>query len=221
MKRIDHQYQSSSFIFPDSESCSLSTTMRSTLDARDAPLAGRDMRRSAIALVLVSCASNPDATDDTDHTADTDDTDTHGAETDDTDAPTTVETSLSGLRWELPCMTQTTPELCTTLDQLSDNTTLAGATGTTYDVTLRIRGVIEPKTYAGGTAGDGWNRDGTPASDTANIYALTLQADSLDALQIRNIDENGAPIVVPDVPPAPDAYDGQFVQMDVLSVLGR
>lgn len=219
------------------------------------------MRLPAIVLVLVACPSNPDPTDQADRGDDTDDTDTHGGDTDDTDEPTTVETSLSGLRWELPCMAQTTPELCTTLDQLSDDTTLAGATGTTYDVTLRIRGVVEPKTYTGGTAGDGWNRDGAPANDTANIYALvisspaavyyvnsgttrlpselyaeavdfemtiavdsgatiTLQADSLDALQIRNIDANGMPIVVPDVPPAPDAYDGQFVQMDVLSVLG-
>ena len=231
------------------------------------------MRPAGMWLVFLVCSANacasnaeddtndPDDTDDTDGSADTDDSDTDLPE--DTDTPTTpVAGDLSGLRWEFPCLTQTTPELCTTVDDVTDDTTLSGATGSTYEVVLRIRGIIEPKTYTGGTAGDGWNRDGIPANDTANIYALgissppatfyvnsgttrlgselyaeaidfemtiivaggatvQLQADSIDALQIRNIDENGVPIIVPDVPPAPDAYDGQFVQMDVVSVVSR
>lgn len=47
---------------------------------------------------------------------------------------------------------------------------------------------------------------------------VTLAADSFDGREIQNVDVNGVPIVVPDVPPAPAAIDGQFVQMDVLSV---
>jgi len=231
----------------------------------DARRSGRGTVATAITLLLLACSSTDDETDTdepsaTEDTDDTDDTDTTGEEPLDTD-DTTVVASLSGLRWELPCIAQTSPALCTTLDGLADETTLAGG-ATNYDVTLRIRGIIEPKTYDGGTAGDGWNRDGTPANDTANIYALAisdpqaiyyvnsgttrlaselyaeaidfemtvsmsggvtvaLQADSVDALQIRNIDANGDPIVIPDVPPAPDPYDGQFVQMDVVSVLSR
>ncbi len=211
---------------------------------------------SAWAVVLLACCRGSTVTDGANDADDPHDTE----HTDDSDT-SPVTAALSGLRWELPCLSQTTPELCTTFDNLSDDATLAGG-GTTYDVTLRIRGVIEPKSYDGGTEGDGWNQDGVPADDTANIYALlvtdppatyyvnsgttrlgtelyaeaidfemtiaaatgatvTLRAESLDALQIRNIDANGSPIVVPDIPPAPGAFDGQFVQMDVVSVQSR
>jgi hypothetical protein len=35
----------------------------------------------------------------------------------------------------------------------------------------------------------------------------------------RNQDTTGTQIVVPGFPPAPNAYDGQFVQMDVAAVI--
>jgi len=171
-----------------------------------------------------------------------------------------VAVSLDGLRWELPCLVHTTAELCTTPGgPVVVSATLAGAAGTTYDVTLRFRGVVEPKTYTGGTRDGFWQEGGAPAADTANIYSLevsdpagvfyvnagttrpstdlycdaldftrtvpmsagaavTLSAAPLDALQILNRDMSGAALVIPDVPPAPAAFDGQFVQMDVLSV---
>lgn len=47
---------------------------------------------------------------------------------------------------------------------------------------------------------------------------VTLSADSIDGAQVENASEMGMPIVVPDVPPSPAAYDGQFVQMDVVAV---
>ncbi len=50
---------------------------------------------------------------------------------------------------------------------------------------------------------------------------VTLQADSRDAFQLRNVDASGNPIVVPGVRPAPMPFDGQFVQMDVVSVARR
>jgi hypothetical protein len=46
---------------------------------------------------------------------------------------------------------------------------------------------------------------------------VTLFADAIDATEIRNRDDSGAPISIPDVLPA-QPYDGQFIQMDVLSV---
>lgn len=48
--------------------------------------------------------------------------------------------------------------------------------------------------------------------------AVTLSADAQDDRLIENRDISGKPIVVPDVPPAPRAFDGQFIQIDVVSV---
>jgi hypothetical protein len=47
---------------------------------------------------------------------------------------------------------------------------------------------------------------------------VTLYATAKDNLEIVNIDSNGIPITIPDVDPYPAAYDGQFIQVDVLSV---
>ncbi len=47
---------------------------------------------------------------------------------------------------------------------------------------------------------------------------LTLAGDPLDGAELRNRDDAGVPIVVPGVPPAPLAFDGQFIQADVLEV---
>jgi hypothetical protein len=47
---------------------------------------------------------------------------------------------------------------------------------------------------------------------------VTLTANPVDGLEWGNEDMAGNPIVVPDVPPYPKPYNGQFVQMDVTSV---
>jgi hypothetical protein len=47
---------------------------------------------------------------------------------------------------------------------------------------------------------------------------VTLLADSRDALELRNVDAHGQPIIALGVPPAPSPFDGQFIQMDVLGV---
>lgn len=47
---------------------------------------------------------------------------------------------------------------------------------------------------------------------------LTLYAGAFDAREIRNVDLSQNPIVVPGVPPAPLAFDGQFLQMDVVGI---
>jgi hypothetical protein len=48
---------------------------------------------------------------------------------------------------------------------------------------------------------------------------ITLDAASSDTLIIKNRDQaNGTAIVIPSIPPAPAAFDGQFVQIDVESV---
>jgi hypothetical protein len=130
---------------------------------------------------------------------------------------------------------------------------------------LRVRGVVEQKTYTGFTAAaaSGQNasffvRGGVAAADLYNDYPLTIAAPpqlfhlnrgasnnqhcdpidyrvTLPALaattltfdpddqydsgrQIRNYDSAGAPIVVPGVAPAPSAFNGQFIQIDVEAV---
>lgn len=47
---------------------------------------------------------------------------------------------------------------------------------------------------------------------------LFLSMDSTDSSQVRNHDADNRPIVVPVIEPAPEPFDGQFVQLDVLSV---
>ncbi len=168
-----------------------------------------------------------------------------------------VATSLQGLRWEIPCKPHKGGDTCTTaVDKPVKTAQLAGAQGTTYDVTLHFRGVVEQDAYKGGTAEDLWYTGGKSASGSYNIYSLqvsdppqtyylnagkdgirhtwpldyektvkmaagatvTLAADAQDHKQITNRDDKGKPVIVPDVPPAPEAFDGQFIQMDVTKV---
>jgi hypothetical protein len=169
-----------------------------------------------------------------------------------------VAASLSGLRWELPCLFPSgDPRVCETNSSFAAATSMGGPSGTQYDVTLRFRGVIETKHYSGGITDGFWSAGGTPDSDGWNTYKLvisspaqtyyinygdsglnycfpmdytktirvaagasvTLTALSVDQLEIKNVDQAGNPIVVRGVPPAPNPYDGQFVQMDVVSVV--
>ena len=48
--------------------------------------------------------------------------------------------------------------------------------------------------------------------------AVTLNAASTDDLMARNRDQAGAAIVIPGINPAPAAFDGQFIQVDIDSV---
>lgn len=181
-----------------------------------------------------------------------------------------VAGSLSGLRWELPCLSSLNAQVCVTKTTQTQVASLSGASGVFYNVTLHFRGVVEQKTYSGGGAPDGGLADGgvntgfyvvgaTPAADDWNVYkievsdppytaflnngtsghyyvdaldytvtvrmkagsSVTLTANPSDTgpYEIKNMDiVDGGAIVVPNVPPAPAAFDGQFVQMDVTSV---
>lgn len=48
---------------------------------------------------------------------------------------------------------------------------------------------------------------------------VTLAADAQDGNLVSNLDDKGTPLVIPAVPPAPAPFDGQFIQMDVVSVM--
>ena len=64
--------------------------------------------------------------------------------------------------------------------------------------------------------------DALDYQSTVLIYAgssVTLTAQTIDGLQIVNVNQAQThPLVVPNIPPAPAPFNGQFVQMDVISV---
>jgi hypothetical protein len=169
-----------------------------------------------------------------------------------------VATALNGLRWNLPCMVKDATDGCSTAADMT-TTTLHGEAGKTYAVTLRFRGVVEQKTYAGGTGDGYWLAGATAPVDGYNVYELkvsspaqvyylnagasgmrrvfvidytrtidvdanamvTLTADPVDGAEIRNTDGMGHSLAVPGIRPYPGAYDGQFIQVDVLSVVAK
>jgi hypothetical protein len=170
-----------------------------------------------------------------------------------------IALSLQGLRWEMPCKPQHADICDAAVAKPIKTATLAGDPATTYDVTLRFRGVVEQQAYAGGRADGLWYVGGRSDNGLYNIYELatsapaqvfylnaghaslayvwpldyqqtiriqggstvTLIADPQDGSLVSNVDEHGKPIVVPGVPPAPAPFDGQFIQMDVVSVTGK
>lgn len=184
--------------------------------------------------------------------------------------------ALSGKRIELPCVAgaDVVTELCQTVEdrathcpvggKLSKQTIqVGGAAEALYSITLRIRGVLEPRTYVGGKdAGNHFYVGGTGqqpsnyntysivvsspaqtfylnADSKAEGYrvftldhekaivvaggaSITLQVLDPDCAMVKNCQSAEAnvctPYVVTGVPPAPSAYNGQFVQLDVVSV---
>ena len=130
-----------------------------------------------------------------------------------------------------------------------------GTPGIAYEVTLRVRGVVELKVYTHGTDHGHWYEGGQPVPNPWNVFRLDLGGDhhylnhgtpgashcvamdfehtlviegdtpvelavlDEDACQLRNRGQGGDPIVVPGIPPAPRPFDGQFVQIDLVSAL--
>jgi len=167
-----------------------------------------------------------------------------------------VAGELQGLRVEMPCTRGRKADSCRTLVPREGKAAqLSGKPGQIYEVTVRLRGVLELNTYTGGTGEKTWYTGGSPVDKHANVYqlaisapwqtyflnagevgprtwpidmtrtlrieggaAVTLVSDSLDGKLVPNRDEKGFPIVVEQVPPAPAAFDGQFLQIDVLKV---
>jgi len=168
---------------------------------------------------------------------------------------------LSSQQWLLPCTSGGTLA-CSTTGTSSTANTCVGDSATTYYVTLRFRGVVEPKIYTGGTydgVTPGFNVDGTPDGTGANIYKLvvsspshtyylnavpstwvysacsvyaidytktipvnggasvTLTALSIDSSECRNNAATGGPLSVSGITTPAQPYDGQFMQVDVVT----
>ncbi len=172
--------------------------------------------------------------------------------------PTQSVGALKALRVELPCTAPMDAVVgCKSASPLTTAAILTGEAGTLYDVVLRFRGVVEQKTYTGGSADGSWYVGGAGvAGDGFNSYWLTIQdppqtyflnagssfifqsfpidytrtvrvaagsivalsADAGDGMEVRNFDATGVPIVISGLQAAPQPFDGQLVQMDVVAV---
>ncbi len=85
---------------------------------------------------------------------------------------------IDGLRVELQCIgSGSSSENCYIPDADDETTTISGDAGTTYIVTIRLRGVVEQKTYTDYSNSDGmWIVGGTPDGGTWNIFRLEVSA---------------------------------------------
>lgn len=63
-----------------------------------------------------------------------------------------------------------------------------------------------------------WAIDYTKRIVISGGATITLTAQTIDTAIIDNTDGSGNRVYVPDVPPYPEAFPGQFIQMDVVSV---
>jgi len=182
--------------------------------------------------------------------------------------PTTA--SLAGLRIEVPCkgdkfgentechwdpaLTVTDPKWKLRTEIVK---TFTGAPGVVHDVTIRVRGAVEPKNFTGGTVEhEHFQIGGTPDVDHYNFYSLKV-SDPAQSYTVNRSDKkvghflfpidytvtipirggatvtmgayddndisiaNHQNIVVPEIPPAPAPFDGQFFQIDVLAAAPR
>jgi len=71
---------------------------------------------------------------------------------------------------------------------------------------------------AGNVGARTWPVDYTRTVRIAAGSTLTLTGDSLDSKLVANRDMKNQPNIIADVPPAPASFDGQFVQVDVVSI---
>jgi hypothetical protein len=158
---------------------------------------------------------------------------------------------LDGQRVEARCLNDTAVDACDAELSPAWKETVGGEPGQVFLVTLRVRGVVEQKTYNGGTRLGLWQVGGIPDTTGYNVYRLRVgsqdyyvnagqsmirhcwpvdytqtipvhagdeivfEVGSSDIAIIKNRDEVGRPIVVNGIPPAPDSFNGQFVQLDV------
>ncbi len=174
--------------------------------------------------------------------------------------------SLRGLRLELPCKGEKfehgeechwDQSLAQTADpawklKLERAVAFGGAAGKLYDVTLRVRGVVEPKNFSDGDVkAEHFQSGGTAVTDHYNFYNIEVSEPHAVFTVNRNVEKvghflfaldyqvtiairggaqvklgaydsndieiaNHKSLSVPEVAPTP--FDGQFFQIDVISV---
>jgi hypothetical protein len=87
-----------------------------------------------------------------------------------------ITASLDNLRWSLPCQDPADGrKVCDGPKTVNDTKVLDGDAKTLFNIKLRFRGIVEPKTYSGGqNDGAYWQIGGTPGGDAWNIYKLEI-----------------------------------------------
>ncbi|XYH96493.1 hypothetical protein ACMHYB_53400 [Sorangium sp. So ce1128] len=90
--------------------------------------------------------------------------------------PRAAAASIDGFRWELPCdQDPGNSDECASSAEVNETRTFGGSPDTTYQVTVRLRGVVEPMRYRGGTPdGMHFRVGGSPDDATYNIYSITV-----------------------------------------------
>lgn len=93
-------------------------------------------------------------------------------------APTPAPFALTGHRWQLACLDNLGNFNCHCPVPQTTMVTLTGDS-TRWNVTVRIRGIMEAITYNGGSAGtSGWYVGGNPGDGANNVYRLTVSSPS-------------------------------------------
>ena len=86
--------------------------------------------------------------------------------------------ALNGLEWLIPLVSNTGASNATTVNTVSYTATLSGDPSVLYQIPLRFRGVVEHKSYSGGSQPDAGNPlfrlGGTPSGTSWNIYSLII-----------------------------------------------
>jgi hypothetical protein len=101
-----------------------------------------------------------------------------GCDSEETVAGEDLIAEIDNLRVELPCLGAGSASVnCSTPDADEESTTLDGESGNTYDVTIRVRGVVEQKTYSDYSNPDGmWIEGGSPDGGTFNVFRLQISS---------------------------------------------
>jgi hypothetical protein len=91
---------------------------------------------------------------------------------------TKITATLDKLRWSLPCQDPADgSKVCDGPKTVNDTKVLDGDAKTLFNIKLRFRGIVEPKTYTGGqNDGAYWQIGGTPGGDAWNIYKLEISS---------------------------------------------
>lgn len=82
--------------------------------------------------------------------------------------------------------------------------------------------ISDPEQYYyinAGTAGIAhtWALDYNKSLEAKAGATITLSVDTADSALITNYDENATPIIIPGIAPAPNSYNGQFLQLDLIN----
>lgn len=116
---------------------------------------------------------------------------------------------IDGQRWEMPCgeiygtkqwncrswaagSTTCPPQGYTPVDR---RVTFGGQANVTYDVTIRFRGLVEPKLYSGGTADGSFYIGGGPAANSENYHSYGFTVSEPLKSYYLNYSENKADYV--------------------------